>query len=265
MTSILDAELNARIPSVPSKVMSRHYRESYTSAVSHFVKPNGQFRHQCGSQGGQICKAQRLVSAPILARLVHRRPSNWPRHWVTRVKISEKCRFDHLFFGRCCRELKPAQRNSHGLWFVAIPQPVHHVKCLLDQPTGGRGIGLDVGRPGPRTPEIFGFQCFFRFFWPLSPVSSIEPNEIGIIHSHTVDRLPRKLSTGSAHRRPRNQLWRGDTGAILGHSEPPFQPSDLLNINQSGRFQRYAFLTMPNATTENFVLIDQPCSDQFTQ
>ena len=41
MTSILDAELNARIPSVPSKVMSRHYRESYTSAVSHFVKPNG--------------------------------------------------------------------------------------------------------------------------------------------------------------------------------------------------------------------------------
>ena len=102
---------------------------------------------------------------------------------------------------------------------------------------------------------------FFTVFQPLRPRTLPHPNEIQIICSHTIARLPRKISARTAHRGPSNRPQRGATCIIFGLSEPLFQPFDHPNINRSGWFQRYALPVMPNVTTESFVVIGQPCSD----
>ena len=102
---------------------------------------------------------------------------------------------------------------------------------------------------------------FFTVFQPLRPRTLPHPNEIQIICSHTIARLPRKISARTAHRGPSNRPQRGATCIIFGLSEPLFQPFDHPNINRSGWFQRYALPVMPNVTTENFVEIGQPTSD----
>ena len=102
---------------------------------------------------------------------------------------------------------------------------------------------------------------FLTVFQPLLPRTSTHPNEIQMVCSHTLALLPRKISARSTQRGPSNLPRRGATYVILGRSEPLFQPSDPPNINRSGRFERYEFLTMPNVTTESFVVIGQPSSD----
>ena len=102
---------------------------------------------------------------------------------------------------------------------------------------------------------------FFTVFQPLRPRTLPHPNEIQIICSHTIARLPRKISARMVHRGPSNRPQRGATCIIFGLSEPLFQPFDHPNINRSGWFQRYALPVMPKVTTESFVAIGQPCSD----
>ena len=109
--------------------------------------------------------------------------------------------------------------------------------------------------------KVVCFLCFFPVFWPLLQCTSIWPNQICIIRSHILACLSCEISARSAHRGPSNRPWRGATCVILGRSGPLFQLSDHPNINRLGRFQRYAFFTMPNVTTESFVMIGQPCSD----
>ena len=51
-----------------------------------------------------------------------------------------------------------------------------------------------------------GFWRFLPVFQPLLLRTSKYPNKISIISSHTLARLPRKISAGSAHRGPSNRL-----------------------------------------------------------
>ena len=61
-------------------------------------------------------------------------------------------------------------------------------------------------------------SIFCRFFQLLLPHTSMEPNEIWIINSHTLARSTPKLSAKSAHRQPSNCLWHWATKAKNGEN-----------------------------------------------
>ena len=67
-------------------------------------------------------------------------------------------------------------------------------------------------------------ENFLPVFWPLLPCTSMCPNEICIICSHTLARLPRKISAGSAHRGPSNRPRSPSTRATW---EPGPKPAKI--------------------------------------
>ena len=73
-----------------------------------------------------------------------------------------------------------------------------------------------VGQPGDRNGENHRFLTVFQL---LRSRISTHPNEIQINCGHTLARLPRQISTGSAHRGPSNRPRRWSTQARNGENQ----------------------------------------------
>ena len=85
-----------------------------------------------------------------------------------------------------------SQQNSNHLWpFVA------HIKFQPDRSTGGQAIARTVSQPGPETAKIMGFLTVFQL---VLLCTFMYPNQTRIVCSHTLARLPRKISARLAHR-----------------------------------------------------------------
>ena len=132
----------------------------------------------------------------------------------SRKKNAEKPSIFTSFSATAPAYLDPAQRISHHTQPYPSPSTTKNFGQI--GPQGAEQLAAPLGFPGQNQRKSPVFDRFFSVFWPPPPRSSTQPNEICIIRSHTLARLPRKISAQSAHRGPSNGPRRGANSDILG-------------------------------------------------